>query len=210
MDNNYTHITLVVDRSGSMASTRTDAEGGINQLIKDQATKEGKCTFTLVQFDSLYDVVYDFKPINEVNEYSLVPRGSTALLDAVGKAIVTTGEKLAALPENERPALVMVVIVTDGEENSSREYNRQKIKDLITQQQDVYKWQFTFLGADQSAFAEAASMGMSLCGVAAYNAAAPAMAYTNVSCKITRMRKMSADCSVIDNSFTAEERKSME
>lgn len=64
MDNNYTHITLVVDRSGSMASTKNDAQGGINQLFKDQATKEGKCTVSLVEFDNVYDVVHDFKPIN--------------------------------------------------------------------------------------------------------------------------------------------------
>lgn len=209
MDKDYTHITLVVDRSGSMGTTKNDAQGGINQLFKDQATKEGKCTLTLVEFDTTYDIVHDFKPINEVTEYTLVPRGSTALLDAVGKAIVTTGEKLAALPEDQRPGLVMVVIVTDGEENSSREYNKQKIRELITQQQDVYKWQFTFLGADQNAFHEAASMGMSLCGVAAYNAAAPSVAYTNISSKITRMRDMVAKCVVVDNKFTDEELEKM-
>lgn len=144
-----------------------------------------------------------------MTEYTLVPRGSTALLDAVGQAIVTTGEKLATLPEDQRPGLVMVVIVTDGEENSSREYNKQKIKDLITQQQDVYKWQFTFLGADQNAFAEAASMGMKLDGVAAYNAAAPAMAYCSVSSKITRMRSMNAKGFEVDNKFSKEELENM-
>lgn len=209
MDLNYTDITLVVDRSGSMASIREDAQGGINTFIKDQAAQPGKCTLTLVHFDHEYEVVHDGKPINEVTEYGLTPRGSTALLDAVGRAINTTGARLAAMKEEDRPGLVSVVIVTDGQENASQEFTKARIKEMITHQQDVYKWQFTFLGADQDAFAEASSMGILAAGVACYDKNKSISAYSNTSAKMSRMRKMSMSGQEVDNSFTSEERDQM-
>jgi Mg-chelatase subunit ChlD len=209
MDQNYTDITLIVDRSGSMASIRDDAQGGINTFIKEQAAQPGKCTLTLVQFDQEYNVVVDGKPINEVAEYTLTPRGSTALLDAVGRAINTTGERLASMREEDRPGLVSVVIVTDGQENASQEFTKERIKQIISHQQDVYNWQFTFLGADQDAFAEADSMGIHAAGVAQYDKQKSLSVYSNTSAKMSRMRKMSMSGQEVDNSFTSEERDQM-
>ena len=139
MNNNLTDITVVFDRSGSMQKCRSDAEGGINAFIADQKNKPGECTFTMVEFDTKYTFVHNGVPINTVPRYVLVPGGWTALLDAVGRAIDETGERLSKLSESQRPGLVVFVIVTDGEENASREYTLQQIKQKIEQQQQFAK-----------------------------------------------------------------------
>ncbi|MBC8139134.1 MAG: VWA domain-containing protein, partial [Fibrella sp.] len=115
MKTDYTHITLVLDRSGSMESMRGDAIGGFNTFLKDQQAAPGAATLTLVQFDDRYEKPYEFAPIASVaplSERTFVPRGSTALLDAVGQAIEETGGRLASLPEHERPAKVLFVTLT--------------------------------------------------------------------------------------------------
>lgn len=145
---NYAHLTLVVDRSGSMNLIRDEAQSGINELIKEHKAADGEMTFTLVQFDSSIDVVYDMKDIQEVDGYALVPRSMTALRDAIGTAIVSTGEKLAALDEEDRPSIVMFAIMTDGHENASQEYSQDQIKEMIKTQEEKYNWDFVFMGAN--------------------------------------------------------------
>ena len=162
MRNDLTDVTVVLDRSGSMQSCRDDAEGGLNTFIEEQKKQPGETLFTLVQFDTEYEFVHKGKPIRDVGPCELVPRGMTALLDAVGRAIAETGERLAAMPEPDRPGLVVFVIVTDGQENSSKEYTKPQIKEMIERQQNDYKWQFTFLGANQDAFAEAHGIGIAM------------------------------------------------
>src|SRR5262249_34920935 len=152
MRKDLTDITVVVDRSGSMAACQSDAEGGLNTFINEQKRLPGESLFTLVQFDTEYEFVHKGIPIRDVPPYHLVPRGSTALLDAVGRAIIETGERLRNMKEADRPGLVVFVILTDGQENSSREFQLAKIKEMVQHQQDVYKWQFTYLGANQDAF----------------------------------------------------------
>ena len=166
MNSDLTDITLVIDRSGSMEAIREDAEGGVNAFVREQAKHPGEALLTLVQFDTEYDFIHKGIPVKQVPAYKLVPRGSTALLDAVGRAINETGERLANMAEPDRPGLVIFVIVTDGEENSSHEFSKARIKQMIDQQQTKYSWQFTFLGANQDAFAEAGGMGIHAAGVA--------------------------------------------
>ncbi len=158
MKSDLTDITLVVDRSGSMESIKSDAEGGINEFILQQASEPGEAMLTLMQFDTEYDLVHNGVKVSDVPAYTLVPRGMTALLDAVGRAINETGARLAAMPEQDRPGLVVFVIVTDGEENSSQEFTRADLRKLIEHQQSEYSWQFTFLAADQDAFAAGGSL----------------------------------------------------
>lgn len=209
MRTDLTDITVVLDRSGSMASCRADAEGGLNTFIDKQKKEPGSAIFTLVQFDDKYDFVHRGIPISEVPKCTLEPRGSTALLDAVGKAIAETGQRLKAMPENQRPGLVVFVIVTDGGENSSVEYRKDQIKQMIALQQNVYKWQFTFLGANQDAFAEAGSLAIHTAGIANYEACRSPQAFAAAGSNVARMRQMTALGQDVINAFTDEELKSM-
>ena len=131
MKSDLTDITLVVDRSGSMAQVREDAEGGVNSFIQQQANEPGEALLTLVQFDTEYEFLHKGVPISQVPKYDLVPRGMTALLDAVGRAINETGERLAKMDEQDRPGLVVFVVMTDGQENSSKEFSKADIKAMI-------------------------------------------------------------------------------
>lgn len=205
-----TDITMVIDRSGSMDSIKADAEGGINTFVKLQKQEPGKALLTLVQFDTDYEFVHSGIPIQKVPSFKLTPRGSTALLDAVGRAITETGNRLAAMSESQRPALVIFVIVTDGQENSSRLFSREKIREMIQHQQAAYNWQFTFLAANQDAFAEAASLGINVAGTANWAADKIENAHLATAAKVSRMRRCAGAGDTIDNNFTAEERKSMQ
>lgn len=159
---NYTHIVLVLDKSGSMQTIRTDTAGSVDKFIRDQKAVPGEATFQLIQFDTQHHA----GPIRNIKEEPAFgldryqPDGYTALLDSVGKAITDTGKFLSSKPESERPERVVIVIVTDGEENSSRTYRREEIFRMVTTQRDIYKWDFVFLGANIDAFKESADLGI--------------------------------------------------
>ena len=209
MRDDFADITIVVDRSGSMASVRDDAEGGVNAFVVEQAKAPGDAVLTLVQFDTEYEFVHKAVPVKTVPPYELVPRGMTALLDAVGRAIAETGERLARTPEADRPGLVAFVIVTDGQENSSREYRLDRVREMITHQREKYGWQFTFLGADDSAFAQGAALWLSAGDVAKYAADKPDAAYRMASAKVGRSRAAASRREAPASSFTEEERGRM-
>jgi Mg-chelatase subunit ChlD len=156
----YTAVCMVVDRSGSMALMADDAIGGMKTFVAEQQALPGKCTLRTVHFDSSYEVYHPSKDIAEVPEPTLVPRGSTALYDAFGKAITEFGEELAAMDEADRPANVVFVVVTDGGENASREWTREKVFEAVTRQTDEYGWTFLYLGANQDAMAVGTSLGV--------------------------------------------------
>jgi Mg-chelatase subunit ChlD len=209
MRSDLTDITLVVDRSGSMQDVQADAEGGVNAFIENQANQPGEALLTLVQFDTEYEFLHNGVPIQDVPEYHLVPRGMTALLDAVGRAINETGERLAKMNEQDRPGLVVFVIMTDGLENSSVEFEKPQIKQMIQEQQDKYNWHFTFLGANQDAFAEANKMGMASSYAANYSPGKEFAAYAATASKVGRMRKQKMAGEKVANLFTDEERERM-
>lgn len=164
-------ITVLLDRSGSMASVRTDVEGGFARFLEEQRRIPGECRLSLVQFDSeAIETLFEGCPIAAAAPISLVPRGWTPLLDAVGRTIGRTGERLAALPEAERPGRVLFVIITDGLENASREFSRTRVRELIDRQQRVYSWEFLYLGANVDAFAEAGALGLDPAHAAGYRA----------------------------------------
>jgi len=209
MNKDLTEIVLVVDRSGSMQSCRDEAQGGINAFIEDQKKIKGKANFTLVQFDTQYDFIHEGVDMQEVPEFELHPRGGTALLDAVGRAISETGERLSKMDEEDRPGLVVFVITTDGEENSSREYNAKQIKEMVTEQQNKYNWQFTFLGAGIDAFDVGGGMGFSKSATANCNTRNYGATFTAASCNVGRMRGMTTAGVSVENSYTKEELASM-
>lgn len=167
--NDYTHITYVLDRSGSMSTVQKDVAGGLTSYIAEQKILPGKCTFSLVQFDDQYNVEYWFKDIKEVETIDFVPRGWTAMLDAIGKAINSTGEALALMPEADRPDKVLMIIHTDGEENASKEFRRSQINDLIKHQETKYNWKFVFVGTNIDVVATGGDIGVSRGSTKAYD-----------------------------------------
>lgn len=201
----YRHYLLIVDRSGSMSSIKDEAQAGIRLFVTEQAALPGKATLTLVQFDSTYEVVHDFAPLEAAVDYELRPRTMTALLDACGMAVTRTGERLAAMPEAERPGKVIVLITTDGLENASREYKREQVRELVTRQQDEYQWQFSYVGANVDAFAEAGAMGIPTANTMNFtaNMRGTKMSYAAASASSTRY----ATGQSCDTHFTDEERK---
>jgi len=163
MKKGLTEIICVADRSGSMASICTDAIGSFNTFLEDQQAFPGECLFTYTQFDGVYEIIHSgisIQKITPLDKTTYVPRGATALLDAIGKTIDAVGNRLANTPEDQRPERILFVILTDGCENASKMYTRSQIFDKITHQRDVYNWQFVFLAAGQDAFDEATSIGI--------------------------------------------------
>lgn len=163
MNDNLTEIAFILDRSGSMESMVEPAISGFNRLLREQQKVPGSARFTLVLFDDAYEVPIASVPIAEVVELdtsTFVPRGSTALLDAIGRTMDDLGTKLATLPEADRPGQVIIAILTDGMENASREYSWKDIADRIRHQSTKYDWKFLFLGANQDAIATAGRMNI--------------------------------------------------
>lgn len=156
-------IVCVVDKSGSMEAIKTDAIGGFNAFLQSQKELPGDAKLTLIMFNNEYTIVYDGKPIKDVkplNGKTYFPNGNTALYDAIGRAIDSVGERLSNTPEDERPEKVIIGILTDGEENSSREYRLEKINEMITLQKEVYSWEVVFLAANIDAVAVAQTLGI--------------------------------------------------
>lgn len=158
-DPNYTALLIILDRSGSMAPIRHDMEGGLQQLIAHHAAEPGMVTVDVVTFDNEIEHTHGFADPRDVT-IVLEPRGGTALYDAIGMSFAGFGAALAALPEHARPSTVLVTIVTDGHENSSREYTAATVKSLIKTQRDQFDWDVSFLGANQDAVLEAQRIGI--------------------------------------------------
>jgi hypothetical protein len=207
---NATHICLILDRSGSMMSIREDVAGGVNAFLKEQREAPGECTFTLAQFDDQnpFEVLYDHVPIKDAQDLGEAyrPRGNTPLFDAVGKGIVLAGEKLAALPEHERPERVVFVTMTDGLENASREYNAAKVSEMTKHQKERYGWQFMYLGANQNAQEVATSAGIVRTAAVTYDTKKIAAAMKISSNKVAQYR---ASGQSVAMNFSDEDRRAL-
>ena len=163
MQTDLTEIAYVLDRSGSMQSLASDAIGGFNAFLESQKQLEGSANFTLVLFDHEYLVIHknvDIRQVPPLDAQTYVPRGQTALLDAVGRTIDDLGAHLARLPEDKRPEKVIVAIFTDGLENASRVFTTERLAASIQHQQEKYSWEFLFLAANQDAIASAAKIAI--------------------------------------------------
>src|SRR3990167_497830 len=212
MNTNLTEIIIVSDRSGSMSSCRRDAEGGINQFIKDQKNAAGEAVLTFVQFNHVCEVLHDAKPIRDVPPYTLYPSGMTAILDAIGTALTTVGQRIAKMDEADRPGLVVCIISTDGLENSSREYKAPQIVAMIKEQTEKYNWQFQFLGANIDAIATCKSLGIKTMGGIQLAPDKIGAGYATSSAKVQLMREASVGGASLGsvsmfNAYTDEERK---
>lgn len=163
MNPHLTEIAYILDRSGSMQPMREPAITAFNHFIKTQLDVPGDARLTLIQFDDAYEVPVSATPIQDVPQLTAAtysPRGSTALLDAIGRTIAEMDRRIQALQDTHKPGKVIVAVFTDGEENASREYSLDQIGDLIRQYRDQKGWEFIFLAANQDAIATASSMKM--------------------------------------------------
>jgi hypothetical protein len=199
----FTDITVILDRSGSMHDVVEETISGFNKFLEEQRNLDGKAKITLVQFDDHYDVVYqdkDIKKANLLNTKTFVPRGNTALLDAIGKTIATKQETFSKT--EDKPDNVVMVIITDGAENASTEYAPNKINETINKLKD--DWRFVFLGANQDAIATARNLGIRSMNAASYTGSGRTtkLAYNAVSHSIGQMR--AGGMSVNTNFFSSQ------
>ena len=189
---NKTDITILLDRSGSMNSIRKDMEGAFGSFVNEQKQlTDDECTMSMYQFDTQIQERYVDKPIQDVPALGLEPRGSTALYDALEHVISKTGERLAGLPEEDRPARVVFVVITDGEENASRNASAESVKGMIQHQMEKYSWHFVYLGANQDAFAEGGRAGFVRGSTMNYEASSEGVkcAYASISGSLSKFRK---------------------
>lgn len=163
-------VAMIVDRSGSMGTIASATVEGLNTFLYEQKQSPIEVSLQIVQFDNVYEEVYR-GPVGgaprftlsenpKPGEFRFEPRNGTALRDAIGKTIVEVGMELEKMAEAERPSKVVIVIMTDGMENASREFTAKRIAEMIKHQQEIYNWQFQYLGANQDAVAVGASMNI--------------------------------------------------
>ena len=164
MKTRHLEIVFIIDESGSMQGSNSDVIGGFNNFIERQKIDNpGKITVSLYKFNNQVARVISNQPATKVrnltnNDYS--PSGFTALFDAIGQAINETDKHLSSLPEIDRPDKVMVVIITDGKENASKEFSATAIKWTISTHEELLHWSFIFMGNGLENFQDADSIGI--------------------------------------------------
>ena len=204
MNNNLTELIMIIDMSGSMYELKSDTIGGYNSLIEQQKAEKGDAVVTTVLFNDDYIVLHDRKDIKEVElltDKDYWPGGTTAMLDAIGRTLVSVGKKLASMSEEERPGKVMVTIITDGYENASKEYSWQVIKDMIEEQRSKYNWVFAFIGADIDNIQVSNNLGIDPRFSKKYtkSASGTASLYDSVSKSMIKMRSAASTAFAVDD-----------
>ncbi|NLL67602.1 MAG: VWA domain-containing protein, partial [Clostridiaceae bacterium] len=163
MKKGLTELVFILDKSGSMGGLESDTIGGYNAMLEKQKAVEDECRMTTVLFDNNYELLHDridIKAVSAIAEKEYFVGGSTALIDAIGRTIHKIGNAQKHTAEDYRAEKVMFVIITDGEENSSREYSSEKVKKMIQHQKSKYGWEFIFLGANIDAVETAKRFGI--------------------------------------------------
>lgn len=173
MKKGLTELVFILDRSGSMSGLERDTIGGYNAMLKKQKNESGEAVITTVLFDDKYELLHDrinLRGIEPITDEEYFVRGSTALLDAVGRTISKIGNVQKHTAEDERAEHVMFVITTDGMENASREFTYEKVRQMIEGQKSKYGWEFIFLGTNIDAIEAAERFGISKDRATNYNA----------------------------------------
>ena len=163
MKDKGTEIIFILDRSGSMSGLESDTIGGYNSLLKKQKATEGKVIVSTILFNSWSNVIHDRLELSKVpflTEKEYTAGGCTALLDAIGGAIKHIGDVHTYEREEDRPEHTLVIITTDGMENSSRRYDYARVKMMIERAKEQYGWEFLFLGANIDAITVANRFGI--------------------------------------------------
>lgn len=210
-------VGVVLDRSGSMMSIKKPTIDGFNEFLGEQTKLPGNVLLSLTQFDTSFDVIHDMVPLDQVpmlTDATFVPRGGTALFDAIGVTVASIEKSIANLPEE--PARVVLVIMTDGGENSSKEYTKDAVNALIEDKRNKRKnaepWDIVFLGANQDAFAAGNQMGVARDATSNYaaTAAGTKAVFAGVSSYVGRSRTYASRGVATANAFSPEERNQME
>ena len=170
-EKSVTEIICVIDRSGSMETIIDDAVGGFNSFLADQRALPDEAYLTLMRFDTEYEVVFESVPIKEMKDITretIKPRGSTALWDAIGMTLESAQNRLRHVTPERK---VLIVIVTDGQDNASHTYADLRVKELVAEaKKDA--WEFLFLGANMYAFAIGKGIGLGVADTVQYDASA--------------------------------------
>lgn len=175
------HVLAIVDSSGSMDSCRSQVISGFNEYLNDlKRESDGEIRFSLTFFETAVNVIHTGVPVEKVKPLSLetyFPLGCTALYDAIGRSVKALEEKLAG----EKDPTILVVIMTDGHENASREFNQNQIRQMITEREGRGNWSFVYLGADQDAWDASAKIGVAAGNTLTYDTARTGQTITTVS-----------------------------
>jgi uncharacterized protein YegL len=190
---NFTAIAVIIDASSSMRDLTGDTIGSFNQFLEEQQAVPGEAALTLCTFNTDYRLVHDFIPlasVGKLNKEVYSCNGMTALLDAMGTTIDALGQKLAAMSEQDRPSKVIVLVITDGEENQSHRFTLDQIKEKVTHQREVYSWEFVFMGANIDAIGAGTSLGISAANSLQYDATSVGTRslYSSVSANMSSYR----------------------
>lgn len=201
-----TSIVILVDESGSMNSLQQETISGINAFVDDQKKLPGSAELTLAKFSYENSYLFKNKPLTEVTPLTTDhyrPAGGTALLDSLGTAVDDLGAHLKSIPEEARPGKVIFVVITDGQENSSRRFNRSQVAEMTKHQQDKYNWEFVFLGANLDAVHEANTLGFKTANAVNYSASSVGTqsAYRGITKGIGLMRGLESSDDLKSFSF---------
>lgn len=164
MKKDYTHICLILDSSSSMECVKQETKETFNGFMEDQRKIPGKTTFDLFLFWNEVKRTVNFADLAVFKDDLMAKyrcSGCTALLDAICIVVDSVGTDLSQIPEEERPENVLIAIITDGEENSSKRFSIQDVRKRIDHQTHVYNWKFVFLGANIDAFDTGTNLGIS-------------------------------------------------
>jgi uncharacterized protein YegL len=163
MKEGLTELVFILDRSGSMSGLEPDTIGGYNSLLENQKQLQGEAYITTVLFDDQYELLHDridLRGVEPITEREYFVRGTTALLDAIGRTLDRIRNAQKNTRQEQRAENVMFVITTDGMENSSREYSFDRIKAMIETQKEEFGWEFLFIGANIDAIEAAGKFGI--------------------------------------------------
>lgn len=199
------NLVFVIDESGSMYTSVDDVVGGFKSVIDEQkAIKDGSCTVSLYRFSNNVKESFLGKDIDDVPQFEYYPGGMTALYDGVGTAIDNVGKWLSDMKEEDRPDKTMVVIMTDGAENNSREYSASKIKEMIKHQEEKYSWEFVYMGFDLTNINDAKTLGFKNVAVTSKMDLGNTYDVINKMSSSYRMSKSVTEATATMDAFTAD------
>lgn len=191
MENYNVEVLFVIDASGSMCNLADDTIGGFNGFIDRQRRLDGKAKVTTTLFNTKSTILYsgvDISEVEKLTEKTYQTGGMTALLDAVGETISTAQDRIDETPAEKRMDKVIVVIITDGQENASCKYTRDQIKKMVEHQTKGHGWEFVFLGANIDSFAESSGIGVTKSMDFAFTNEGLTTAYAAVDCAVSSLR----------------------